>query len=249
MKKLMPILFFGLVLVVSAAAQNVQQTMRANNMVQRLNMSNGIISSNDLMIGFDNSAPGGLVGDPYVDKHWAVTSVQLIGESKLIEGYLTRFDISSNELEFKLEKGVKVLPGKQIDNIVWIDSISSVPRYLVNGKDFKMNDAAVDGFLEVLVDGAVPLYRKYYVEILKPNFSPALNVGSKDTKVLRKYWLVFAKEGSLYQIKSKKSVAQLDPAIQERANSIIDERDLNLKDESHVIRLFTELNRVDAGNK
>jgi len=236
-------------LVASAVAQSVQQTLRAQDMAHRLKMSTGVINANDLMIGFDNSTPGGLVGDPYVDKHWAVTSVQLIGESKLIEGYLTRFDISSNELEFKFEKGVKVLPGKQIDNIVWIDSISSVPRYLINGKDFKMNDAAVDGFLEVLVDGAVPLYRKYYVEILKPNFSPALNVGSKDTKVLRKYWLVFAKEGSLYQIKSKKSVAQLDPAIQERANSIIDERDLNLKDESHVIRLFTELNRVDAGNK
>lgn len=249
MKKLASTLFISFLLAVPAIAQTVQQTMRANNMVQRLNMSNGIISSNDLMIGFDNSTPGSLVGDPYVDKHWAVTSVQLIGESKLIEGYLTRFDISSNELEFKVAGGVKVLPGKQIDNIVWVDSISSIPRYLINGKNFKMNDAAVDGFLEVLVDGAVPLYRKYYVEILKPNFSPALNVGSKDTKVLRKYLLVFAKEGSLYQIKSKKSVAQLDPTIQDRANSIIDKLDLNLKDESHVIRLFTELNRVDAGNK
>jgi hypothetical protein len=239
MKKVVFIVLVSCVLTEASVAQTVQQTLRANNRVQRLNMSNGIISSNDLIIGFDNSAAGEVVGDPYVDSHWGISSIQLEGEAKLVEGMLTRFDILSNELEFKLQEGIRVLPGSKIANVVWVDSVTQRPRFLYNGKNFKLDGAPVDGFLELLVDGSVALYRKYYVEVLKPNFSPALNVGSKDTKVLRKYWLVFAQDGNLHQVKSRKSLDQLNPELRANANKIVEQHKLNLKNETDVVRLFT----------
>lgn len=244
----MPRLKFALVLCLplitlayaNAQQQEINRAVRSNNILTR--MGTGRLGSGDVVMGMPSTEKSEVIGDTYWDKHWGQSSVQLYKNDEYYDGHFTRYDIKGYELEFKTNAGIKVLRGDLVKNVVWIDSLSGQSRVLVNARDFKEEGVPLSGFLEQLVDGKASLYKKVYLEILKPDFNPALNVGSKDTRIVKKETLYFHADGNLTKIKSRKSLEPLlkaNPSATEFAKA----QDLKLTKEADLIKLFTFLSK------
>jgi hypothetical protein len=135
------------------------------------------------------------------------------------------------------------MAGVKVKNIVWIDSLTKESRVMNNARDYTASVTPFDGFFEVLQEGNIQLLKKVYLEILRPNFSPALNVGSKDTKIIKKSEYFYSINNKLNQIKKKASldaIQKYDSSIE--LESLIKKEKINLNKESDLRKLFLILN-------
>lgn len=240
MKILIHFTFFFSVLHFGLYAQpaTINNNVRAANILTR--MGSYRMTPGDMTFPITSSRTTQIIGDTYLDLHWAQSSLLLYTKDQLIEDYLTRYDIKNNEFEFRLQNGVRVLPGSKVKNMVWVDSLTKTPRYLINAQDYVNDGVPLAGFFEVLVEGDVPLLKKIYLEILKPNFSPALNVGSKDYKILKKVEYYYALEKNSYRIKKKSSLEELS-AVYPDLDILMKKESISLNAEEDLKKLFTLL--------
>ena len=227
--------------------QVVGQSATINNNVRSANLLNQLgsyrVTPGDVLFPISSNEKSAIIGDVYLDPRWSVSSLLLYENDHLVDNYLVRFDIKNNEFEFRLQNGVKVLDGAKVKNIVWIDSLTKVTRVMNNGREYPATDVPMLGFFEVLQDGEIQLLKKAYIELVHPNFSPALNVGSKDTKILKKFEYYYSINKKLFKIKKKSSLV----AIQEHNSSVeieslLRKEKINLNDETDLMKLFTILN-------
>jgi hypothetical protein len=223
----------SLIILSLATGVSLAQTPAINNNVRASNLLNRFteyrLTPGEMAIGISTPREVKIIGDVYLDIHWGKSSIEVFNSEKLIEGYFTRFDIKNNEVEFQIDRSVRVLPGNKVKSVVWIDSITQQPRIIENASKYVFNDVPLNGFLEILVDGKTPLLKRYFLEILKPDFSPALNVGSKDYRILKKVEYFYAIGNQLTKIKGKKSLGQLISNSEKDVNLFIKAESLNLK--------------------
>lgn len=220
----------------------ITKTYRAATFLTRYTQLGTNFTAGDIITSMPLSyQPVEVKGDSYWDNHWGKSSLLLYKNDELIEGYATRYDILKDEFEFKLQQDVRVLGGNKVKNIVWIDSVTNKDRYLVNGREYYEDGAPLSGFVEVLVDAEVALIKHIRIEVLKPDFNPALNVGSKDTRVIKKESYYFNRAESLVRIKSKKSLDVLGPVYGQKINQFIKTNNVKLNNEADLIRLFQYL--------
>jgi hypothetical protein len=144
----------------------------------------------------------------------------------------------NDEFEFLTDKQIKVLPGSKVKNITWMDSATEIKRFLVNAKEYTTEGVPLTGFFEVLVDGTTSLFKKICLEIKKPDFSPALNVGSKDTRIIKRDQYYFNSGKEIYRIKSKKDLEPLFANKTEQMNTFIKEEKIKFTKEYDLMRLF-----------
>jgi hypothetical protein len=219
----------------------INKNVRSANLLNQLSSYRGNLGQAFLTL--PSSEKTQTIGDVYLDAHWSKSSLLLFDDERLINDYLTRYDIQNNEFEFRLEGGIKVLAGVKVKNIVWIDSITKQSRVMNNTRDYTASVTPFDGFFEVLQEGNIQLLKKVYLEILRPNFSPALNVGSKDTKIIKKSEYFYSINNKLNQIKKKASldaIQKYDSSIE--LESLIKKEKINLNKESDLRKLFLILN-------
>jgi len=103
---------------------------------------------------------GDVSSDHYLDKKWNTGTLLLYESEKMIEAYPVRYDVIGDALEIKAKNGIKRLNASKIKSIVWLDSISNVPSFFINGKEYTRNGIPFSGFMEVLSDGPMPLLKK-----------------------------------------------------------------------------------------
>jgi len=216
----------------------VSKTVRANNIITAFGQFNQNLPVGQILTGMSTPTVSEIVGDPYWDSHWGKSSLLLYKNNELIEGYITRYDIYKDEFDFKLQDDIRVLNGSKVKNIVWIDSVTNKPRFLVNARGYTEDNVPMIGFLEILVDEEVALFKRIRIEVLKPDFNPALNVGSKDTRIIKKESYYYNLSQSLTLIKSRKS---LNPLVS-RYGAVVDQyskaESLKLNKEEDLIKLF-----------
>jgi hypothetical protein len=240
-------LVFYFILMASFQVQGQEvltPAVRANNFNWRLQQLGGQLRSGDMISGFSSYDAPDVVGDTYWDKHWGQSSLLMTNRTEAIEGYFTRYDIYKDEFEFNMSNGVKVLQGALVKDMIWLDSLTGATRVLINAREFTEEGTKVAGFLEVLVEGGNSLYKKIRLEILKPDFNPALNVGSKDARILKKESYYFNQGKELVRIKNKKS---LDPLIKGKSDSVeafLKKENIRFSDEKDLIKLFKFLTQV-----
>jgi hypothetical protein len=238
---------FIITLLFVVEEQAYAQTPTINNNVRSANLLNQLgsyrITPGDIFFPIYSNEKSQTIGDVYLDAHWSQSSLLLFDNETLINDYLTRYDIQNNEFEFRLKGGVKVLAGEKVKNIVWIDSLTKQSRVMNNAREYTASVTPFDGFFEMLQEGNIQLLKKVYLEILRPNFSPALNVGSKDTKIIKKSEYFYAINNKLNQIKKKASldaIQQYDSSID--LESLIKKEKISFNNESDLKRLFLILN-------
>ena len=180
-------------------------------------------------------------GNPYWDEHWGTSSVMLLDNPKLHEGYLTRYDIRRDEFEFNLNGQIKVAQGKVIKNVVWIDSVSQKPRFMVSARGYKLEGVPLLGFLEVLVEGEQQLIKRVELQVLKPNYNVALSTGSQNSRIVKKTVFYYSSNGELIAITSRKSLAPLFGEESDQMNAFIKKGKLRTNNEDDLRQIFTQL--------
>jgi hypothetical protein len=242
MKKLLRILPF-LSLVIEASAQAVVPVnIRATNTLEHLFDFNGINNA-DLLYGIP-LPPGKVIGDTYIDTHWKNCSILLYDKDKLIEGYPARYDIYMDELEIMGRNGIKVLKGNQVKSFVWADSITRVPAYFVDAKDYINEDnVPFTGFFQVLSDGAMPLFKKTSIGIKKADYNVQLNVGSPDDKILKKVKFYTVDEKRVVELPvSRKKLFTLFDEDYEKIEQLVKDNNLSTSNEDHLVIIFQHYN-------
>jgi hypothetical protein len=190
------------------------------------------------------SQPAGIVGDVYLTPQFQEASFILYKDKRQVNGYNSKYDIHRNEFNVITQQGIRVLNGDLVRSAVCLDSLTKAPHYLFNGKEFKSSSGTpYSGFFELLSEGKMPLLKKTEVEFIKANFSPALNVGSKDHKYIKKDAFYFLKDGVLQPIPKKKFFSifgEQEKAIEEYA------KELRPKEEKDLNKIFDYFNSMES---
>jgi hypothetical protein len=196
----------------------------------------------DLFNGMPIARPASnVLGDINFNEEWRLTIATLYDEDKKIEGYFAKYNIYAYELDFNTQGGIKALKGDRIKTFTINDSIS---RTFVNAKDFKKNGVPLVGFLEVLVSGEVSLYKFHYLLIKHPDYNPALNAGSRDTRIYKKSDLFTASRNKLIEIKNKKKLLLFFGDNAKQVDEFIRANHLSMNEEKDVVKTFTFFNSL-----
>jgi hypothetical protein len=232
------IAIIGLVDFVSAQDKRViPDNIRAENTLDRL--SDGGLSTNEILIGIP-VPPGEVIGDYYLISEWRKTSFTLNVTEKLYEGFSCRYNIHFNQLEIKTETGINALSGSKIKSFVWIDQKTEAPTFYVNAQYYFVKGIKQAGFLNVISDGSVPLFKKTSIVVREPDYKHEFSMGSRDTQIKQKQTFFYTHNNELVEIKPK-DVKKLEPIFGERATEIenfIRKNSLSFGNEFHLKMIF-----------
>jgi hypothetical protein len=168
----------------------LQKTIRATN-VSRLMVDRPNFMGNTFY-GIPPE-PKKVEGNFYLDNKWNLASILLYREQTVMEGFRVRYNINSNMFELWEPESSQIttVQGLRIQNIVWMDSSYKVPRYFVNGMDFREEGVPISGFFEVLVEGELPLMRRTLAVFKESNYNTALMVGNRNDQIIkRNFYLI-----------------------------------------------------------
>ncbi len=226
----------------------LQKTIRATNIAEMFVNRPNLLGGN-AVYGIPPE-PKRLIGNFYLDNKWNKASILLYKNREIVEGYFVRYNISTNIFEVRPEDSeeVSTIPGLRVQNIVWIDSEHRVPRYFVNGMDFKEDGSPILGFFEVLVDGEKPLLRRTKATIKESNYNQALMIGDRDDQILKRNTYYYIQDSEIIEIpKKKKKFFALFGGKSEEIKKFAGDNRVNLKDPSGMFVLFSQYNSLFAG--
>lgn len=220
----------------------VPSNIRAANTLDQL--SAGDIRPADLIYGIP-IPPGEIIGDVYQDQEWRKTAVLLYSQSKLIEGYRCRYNILSNQIEIQTGSGERAIEGSKVKSFVWIDPKDDSPLFFVNAQDFKVNGHPQSGFLQVLSDGRLPLFKKTSIFIREPDYKPEFSMGSRDTRLIKREQLYYSGNDELFSLNTKNKRKFIDGfgELSTEIDSFINVNELKISNEDHVILIFEFFNK------
>ncbi|MEM9299520.1 MAG: hypothetical protein AAGA64_14185 [Bacteroidota bacterium] len=148
-----------------------------------------------------NTNPGGIAEqivpmistsnlNAYIDEGWKLGTIFFENGDRLAKVPL-RYDLVNSQLEIKIEGKIRVAPGKLLNAFEWHEELSGVKRYFVRNSFFENAEEYAQGFYELINEGDINILRYYNYERLKPNYNPALDVGSRTASitVTEKYYL------------------------------------------------------------
>ena len=220
----------------------LQKTIRATN-VSRLLVERPNFIANTIY-GIPPE-PKKLEGNFYLDNKWNVASILLYREQTVLEGFRVRYNINSNMFELMEPENnlVTTMPGLRIQNIVWMDSSYKVPRYFVNGMDFKDEGVPISGFFEVLVEGELPLMRRTMAIFKESNYNTALMVGNRNDQIIKRNVYYYLKGKDLYEVpKKRKDLYLIFGDKAEEMEEFVEGNEMDLKKNGSIFQLFTYYN-------
>lgn len=226
------IVLTGLLSNQSAEAQNLSPASRRNPYFT------------DLLNGLPIARPPSEVqGDIYM-KDWLPGTVSLMDRDMTITGYLVRYNIFLKEVEFHTAMGDRALQSSLVKEFTLNDTITNRQHHFINGKNFKSEGVPIWNFFELLSDGKVPLLKEYYVEIKDPDYQPALNSGSRDTRIIKHSRIWCAVEGDLRPAKGRKKVMEIFGDKAGEVDKYAKEHTLAYNEQADLAKIFAYYNSL-----
>jgi len=225
----------------------LQKTIRATN-VSRLLVERPNLTGNTVY-GIAPEAKK-VEGNFYLDDQWNAASILLYRDHTVMEGFRVRYNINSNTFELmEAEKNlISTLPGLRIQNIVWMDSAYKVPRYFVNGMDFKEDGVPISGFFEVLVEGELPLMRRTIAVFKESNYNTALMVGNRNDQIIKRNVYYYLKNKDLFKVpKKRKALFSIFEGKEAEMEDFVDSNEIDLRKSGAIFQLFTYYNSLFPG--
>jgi hypothetical protein len=161
---------------------------------------------------FPVKSPGN-VGTTYLNEKYNKADVKLkpgqfsVSELKQID---VQLDLKDDNLEIATPQGIKILNGTKVEQFEWVDAQTGEHEVFVNCDKFALDGTKAIGFGKVLSDKKVMLLEFNYVEMVQAAYNPALDVGSKDNKIVKKQKLYLVKDGVMNRCDRKSILALLD---------------------------------------
>ncbi len=227
----------------SPCAQNLTpKIIQADNLIKRWSTGSRDVGQ---QIAIMPPSPGVKVNEVYLDPAWKKSSIAIYGSDKLLDGFRVRYDLRANSIEFNINNEIKVLDVKKVKSMVWLDSMTYIPHNFVNGKEYLVNKIPMTSLIEVLTEGKTSLYKRYAYWIKKPDFNPALDVGSPDELIYKENLFYYGDEKALMPVPAKKKALQAvfgDKLAAIRA--FMKERQLSLSREDDLVKIFDYFNSL-----
>ena len=190
----------GLILagkVATAQSPNaVPDNVRATNAIDAF--TTNTISPGYMLYGI-NGPSGEIVGDVYLNSDWQNASVKLANREQVFSNIHCKVNLLTNQVEVLNGKQIRAIDNQNIQTITFSNG-----SRLMNASHYAEGEAALSGFLEILVDGSTPLLKRTSLIVKKPNYNAQLNVGSKDTQLIKVDDLYTIQENKLVILKSVK---------------------------------------------
>jgi hypothetical protein len=226
-----------IILPVGAYCQSaIPLNIRAQITAERLSSQNWEKVGNSI-VGIP-IPPGDVVGDVYLDSKWNLGSIMVDEKKTLVEGYPMKYDLKSQNIEIKTSSGIRVLGVKNVAHMVWLDSITRQPRYFVNAARYKEDGVPMIGLMEVLFDGEKALLKKTKLNVRQPTYVPAMDVGSRDTKLYKKSAYYYNNGTEVVEIKSKKKFIDSLGDHGSEVGQYMKENRLDVKTETDLVKIF-----------
>jgi hypothetical protein len=114
----------------------------------------------------------------------------------------------------------------------------------INANKFLADGSPLEGFVEVLVEGATPLYKRTEIAVIKPNYRQEFDMGSKDTKLIKKRAFFTAKGHDLLKLNTN-NTKKLKRSLNEHQSKIdafTSSAEFDPDKEDDLIQLFQYLN-------
>jgi hypothetical protein len=206
------ILFVLLVLTIRGYGQAVPDNIRAANTFDVINQD----LLTDHMIYTIPLKPGNVVGSVYLEDEWKRTILQVYVTDKILGPYSCKVNLHTGQIEVMDDDVLKIIDSRKIKNFT-IEGDDG-KKHFVNGHDYIFSQAPLDGFLEVLVEGEIPLFQRTSLTIMRPDNKPELNVGNKNARIIKKESFLFAKGKELTDPKGLKG--NVEKIFGEKASDI-----------------------------
>lgn len=217
-----------------------QQTYLNNRyMMERINSSQDLLSGTTGMFNKMTTAAPGVVGDSFLNNSFSEVTFLMFEGEKIIGGYRAKYDILRDDFYLLHQNVVRVLNGASVRNFLIVDSLNRAKSFFINGSLLKDESGApLTGFYEVVVDGPSALLKKTNAVVKAADFHPALNVGSKDHRVIKTTSFFYSINDVVSKIPSSKNIAKAFPQQSEAMAKFIKVNDLGLKEERDLKKLF-----------
>lgn len=225
----------GLLQMLAAQNQITQSQLSLTRLQTRTSM--GLYNSIDQI-----SPDATVVGTPYVDDNWQ-NAVVLLLDGDRFTNIPVRYDIYSDIIEIKVGDQVKGLEGSKTSSFSLASNGNE--RKFIRASRFK-TATPVSGFMEVLDSGKMQLLKHYTVTIVKPDYSPQMNVGSRDYRVLHQYALYYVMGGIVNEVpKQRKKFLSIFGDRQKEISVFIRQEHIDLKDETGIQKVFKLYNSLE----
>lgn len=183
-----------------------------------------------------------IVGTPYLDETWQTSVIFLQEGGAPFKNIPVRYDIYSDILEIKVGDQVKGLEGNKASRFSQVSN--GKERTFLHASQLKTTNA-VRGFMEVLDSGKVQLLKHYSVTVIKPDYSPQMNVGSRDYKVLHQHTFYYNMGGIVSEVPAKrKKLLEIFHDRQSDVADFISREHIDLKEEAGLQKVFRFYNTL-----
>ena len=174
-------------------------------------------------------------GSSYWSDEWHDGQVYL-KDSSSVKGYALKYDLMGDVVEIQVSTNVKVLPTSRI--IEFYIDVNGTTHKFINPTEYYEITTPTIGFFEAIYEGKSIILKKFELDILQPDYVPALDAGSLSKKIVqqkRYYWIYDGQLNIMPKSKSKmlKLMELLHPGVMEYAK----EEKLNPKKEADFIEL------------
>lgn len=184
-------------------------------------------------------------GSTYWRKAWLPGTVLLVSGAT-VKDALLKYDLVSERLDVKVGTEIRVIPGNQIKEFVLIGADG--PHRFVRAETALGLTGTYAGFFEWLYAGTYDLMTKERIEVLPPNYVPALDAGSYHDKIVADTRYYLSDGDRLIELpkgkrKLRKRLERLSPGMR----AYIKANNLNPKHLDDLLQIVAELNRREGG--
>ena len=194
------------------------------------------------LYGKSPSKTGGVNGTTHLDTKWNLADITFF-DSKILEGIPVKYELKENRLELFASKEVRMVEVKKIKSLVWRDSLTHLPKRFINGNEYNERGAPLTGLLEVLEDGKIPLLKRNFVSIRKPDFVAELGTGNYNTEISKSATYYYAIGAAVTEITSRKNLLQAFGSDASEVKKFMNTNNSSIRSEHDLVAVFRNYNQ------
>lgn len=183
-----------------------------------------------------------IVGSPYLLDNYQKGKLYL-EKNKVVKDFVFNYNVCLNRIEFK-ENGETMIITKPEKIIKVLYNNNQIFEYVTyEEKKFLAKNVVKRGFMQLLSDGPVKLYKAFHCSLSNPNYNVSMMAGNRDYEFHHSHSYYIQKNTTATEIKPRKNKV-LKALSQDRSKvkEYIEMQNLNLRDENDLIRLFDYYN-------
>lgn len=139
--------------------------------------------------------------EQYIDDRWNEGTIVLLTNDS-IHRYPLKYNLVTDVVEVKTERAVKVVPLKDTQRFYWVDD--GQRSEFINGSGYTMGGTPLVGYLQLLSEGPLNLFKKTFLSVQRANYRPELDVGNRDDKIVREDVYYVARGQHIVEIKPRR---------------------------------------------